>query len=547
MAIKGNIKLNSLDSSKLISAIESFSVALDLNTETINALNVFPVPDGDTGTNMYLSVKYILENLEEKDNKKSINALAKDIAKLSLLGARGNSGLILSQFFKGLSQSLENKNILDSTSFAKCLDYATKNAYDSLPNPVEGTMITVFRECADQAKLEIEKNSDLPELVSNITKTSIESVRNTPKLLPVLDEADVIDSGGFGFAVMLTALMKLITQDKSPLKKLEVPMPDSKSFSGKISKEFLSEHELDEWGFCTTFSVEANEEKLDLKSIQKELELLGKSVAVDAMENIIKIHVHVENSDTAITYGKKLGKVSNIEIGNMDKQFFNMKNKKSELQYNYEIVTFASGEGIAELIDSAGWGITKIIRLNKNGLPSISEILEVINNCESANIILITNNPNLIATTNQISDLTKKIVTIIPTKNEQEGVSALFAFNPDNDININSKLMKESYLSISTGFVAKSSRNVTLNNTEIKKNMYFGILDKVVHNTGKNKLEVLNSLINDNIKEEKFITIFSKDKLKNDEVKKIEDLLNNYEIEIIYGGQLLQDFLVSAE
>ena len=547
MAIKGNIKLNSLDSSKLISAIESFSVALNLNTETINALNVFPVPDGDTGTNMYLSVKYILENLEEKDNKKSINALAKDIAKLSLLGARGNSGLILSQFFKGLYQSLENKNILDSTSFAKCLDYATKNAYDSLPNPVEGTMITVFRECADQAKLEIEKNSDLPELVSNVTKTSIESVRNTPKLLPVLDEADVIDSGGFGFAVMLTALMKLITQDKSPLKKLEVPMPDSKSFSGKISKEFLSEHELDEWGFCTTFSVEANEEKFDLKSIQKELELLGKSVAVDAMENIIKIHVHVENSDTAITYGKKLGKVSNIEIGNMDKQFFNMKNKKSELQYNYEIVTFASGEGIAELIDSAGWGITKIIRLNKNGLPSISEILEVINNCESASIILITNNPNLIATTNQISDLTKKIVTIIPTKNEQEGVSALFAFNPDNDININSELMKESYLSISTGFVAKSSRNVTLNNTEIKKNMYFGILDKVVHNTGKNKLEVLNSLINDNIKEEKFITIFSKDKLKNDEVKKIEDLLNNYEIEIIYGGQLLQDFLVSAE
>ena len=547
MAIKGNIKLNSLDSSKLISAIESFSVALNLNTETINALNVFPVPDGDTGTNMYLSVKYILENLEEKDNKKSINALAKDIAKLSLLGARGNSGLILSQFFKGLYQSLENKNILDSTSFAKCLDYATKNAYDSLPNPVEGTMITVFRECADQAKLEIEKNSDLPELVSNVTKTSIESVRNTPKLLPVLDEADVIDSGGFGFAVMLTALMKLITQDKSPLKKLEVPMPDSKSFSGKISKEFLSEHELDEWGFCTTFSVEANEEKFDLKSIQKELELLGKSVAVDAMENIIKIHVHVENSDTAITYGKKLGKVSNIEIGNMDKQFFNMKNKKSELQYNYEIVTFASGEGIAELIDSAGWGITKIIRLNKNGLPSISEILEVINNCESASIILITNNPNLIATTNQISDLTKKIVTIIPTKNEQEGVSALFAFNPDNDININSELMKESYLSISTGFVAKSSRNVTLNNTEIKKNMYFGILDKVVHNTGKNKLEVLNSLINDNIKEEKFITIFSKDKLNNDEVKKIEDLLNNYEIEIIYGGQLLQDFLVSAE
>ena len=269
MAIKGNIKLNSLDSSKLISAIESFSVALNLNTETINALNVFPVPDGDTGTNMYLSVKYILENLEEKDDKKSINALAKDIAKLSLLGARGNSGLILSQFFKGLSQSLENKNILDSTSFAKCLDYATKNAYDSLPNPVEGTMITVFRECADQAKLEIEKNSDLPELVSNVTKTSIESVRNTPKLLPVLDEADVIDSGGFGFAVMLTALMKLITQDKSPLKKLEVPMPDYKSFSGKISKQFLSEHESDEWGFCTTFSGEANEEKLDLKSIQK--------------------------------------------------------------------------------------------------------------------------------------------------------------------------------------------------------------------------------------------------------------------------------------
>tara|TARA_B100000401_G_scaffold424408_1_gene353145 strand:+ start:1077 stop:2720 length:1644 start_codon:yes stop_codon:yes gene_type:complete len=547
MAINGNTKLNALDSTQLISAIKSFSVALNLNTETINALNVFPVPDGDTGTNMYLSVKYILENLEEKDNEKQINLLAKDIAKLSLLGARGNSGLILSQFFKGLSQSLENKNTLDSISFAQCLDYATKNAYDSLPNPVEGTMVTVFRECADQAKLELDKNSNLLELISNVTKTSIESVRNTPKLLPVLDEADVIDSGGFGFAVMLTALMKLIAQDKSPLKKLEVPMPDSKSFSGKISKEFLSEHELDEWGFCTTFSVEANEDKLDLKSIQKDLELIGKSVAVDAIENILKIHVHVENSDTAITYGKKLGKVSNIEIGNMDKQFFNMKNKKSEIEYDYEIVTFASGEGIAELIDSAGWGITKIIRLNKNGLPSISEILEIINNCESNNIILITNNPNLIATTNQIDDLTKKIVTVIPTKNEQEGVSALFAFNPDNNIQTNSKLMEESYLSISSGFIAKSSRNVKLNGVDIKKDEYFGILDKIVKKTGKNKLEVLNSLIKNNIKEEKFITIFSKEKLNSVEIEKIEGLLNNYEIEIIYGGQLLQEFLISAE
>ncbi|MBC63744.1 MAG: hypothetical protein CL746_05435 [Chloroflexi bacterium] len=547
MAIKGNIKLNSLDSSQLINAIESFSVLLNLNIETINALNVFPVPDGDTGTNMYLSIKYILENLNDEDSEKPINSLAKDIAKLSLLGARGNSGLILSQFFKGLSQSLENKNILDSNSFAKCLEYATKNAYDSLPNPVEGTMITVFRECADQAKLEIIKNSNLSELISNVTKTSIESVRNTPKLLPVLDEADVIDSGGFGFLVILTAFSNFINQDKSPMKRLEVPMPDSKSFTGKINKQFLSEHELDEWGFCTTFSVETNDKKLDLKSIQKELELIGKSVAVDAMENILKIHVHVENSDTAIIYGKKLGKVSNIEIGNMDKQFFNMKNKKLESQYNYEIITFASGEGIAELIDSAGWGITKVIRLNKNGLPSISEILEVINNCESDNIILITNNPNLIATTNQINELTKKIVKVIPTKNEQEGVSALFAFNPDSDININSKLMEESYMSISSGYIAKSSRNVTLNNIDIKKDMYFGILDKIVHNTGKNKLEVLNSLINDNIKEEKFITIFSKDKLNNYEVEEIEDLLSNYEIEIIYGGQLLQDFLISAE
>ena len=228
MAIKGIIKLNSLDSSQLINAIESFSVSLNLNIETINALNVFPVPDGDTGTNMYLSIKYILENLDEEDSEKPINSLAKDIAKLSLLGARGNSGLILSQFFKGLSQSLENKNILDSNSFAKCLEYATKNAYDSLHNPVEGTMITVFRECADQAKIEITKNSNLSELISNVTKTSIESVRNTPKLLPVLDEADVIDSGGFGFLVILSAFSNFINQDKSPMKRLEVPMPDSK-------------------------------------------------------------------------------------------------------------------------------------------------------------------------------------------------------------------------------------------------------------------------------------------------------------------------------
>ncbi len=547
MTIEGNIKLNTLDSVQLSKAIQSFSKSLEINLETINALNIFPVPDGDTGTNMYLSVKYILENLNEKDKEKPINILAKDIAKLSLLGARGNSGLILSQFFKGLSQSLKNKKFLDSNSFAKCLDLATKNAYNSLPNPVEGTMITVFRECAEQANLEVSKKSDFPKLISNVAEISIESVRNTPKLLPVLDEAGVIDSGGFGFAIILTTLMNFICGNKSPSKKLEVPMPDSKSFEGKINLKFLSEHELDEWGFCTTFSVETNENNLDLKSIQKELEIIGKSVAVDSMENILKIHVHVENSDIAISYGKKLGKVSNIEIGNMDKQFFNLKNNKPSINYNFEIVTFASGEGIAELIHSAGWDITKIIRLNNNALPSISEILEVINNCEADNIILITNNPNLIASTNQIDELSKKIVTVIPTKNEQEGISALFAFNPDNDIETNSKLMEESYLSISSGFVAISSRNVKLNGVDIKKNNYFGILDKIVHKTGKNKLEVLNSLIKNNIEEEKFITIFSKDKLNSTETEKIESLLNNYEIEIIYGGQSLQEFLISAE
>ena len=253
--------IQSASSARLTGMIRAATMAVEANRDTINALNVFPVPDGDTGTNMLLTLRSIVDDLPAYSSE-SANRVSKTIARSALLGARGNSGLILAQYFKGLAEAIGESTELTGEHFAKSIRVAATNSYKALPNPVEGTMLTVYRECAEAAENSAAQDNSLESVLADVTEEALASVRRTPNLLPVLAEAEVVDSGGFGFAVMLDGALRALRGEEPVGRVIEVPMPGGKKFSGFVKADFVDASEEIDWGYCTVFAIQA--ETLDL-------------------------------------------------------------------------------------------------------------------------------------------------------------------------------------------------------------------------------------------------------------------------------------------
>ncbi|MBT7833060.1 MAG: DAK2 domain-containing protein, partial [Chloroflexi bacterium] len=364
--------------------IRATTKALEANRDTINALNVFPVPDGDTGTNMLLTLRSIVEALPTNSND-SANSVAKSIARSALLGARGNSGLILAQYFKGLAQAIGDDTELTGEHFAKSIRIASDSAYNALPNPVEGTMLTVYRECAEVAERAATKNKELVSVLEAVAVEAIDSVRRTPDLLPILAEAEVVDSGGFGFAVMLDGALRALRGEEPVGRIVDVPMPDGKSFTGSLKADFVDASEEIEWGYCTVFAIQA--ESLDIDKIRNHMAEIGRSPIVDgnAVEGIAKVHVHMEDPGIALTAGISYGEISNIEIANMDEQASDWASARrgsgSEIEatpatpVEIAVVAVAAGDGLNDLIISTGMGVTSVLEGGDTMNPSVADLL----------------------------------------------------------------------------------------------------------------------------------------------------------------------------
>lgn len=537
--------------------IRATTKAVEANRDTINALNVFPVPDGDTGTNMLLTLRSIVDDLPA-NSAESANNVAKTIARSALLGARGNSGLILAQYFKGLAEAIGDDTELTGEHFARSIRIASDSAYKALPNPVEGTMLTVYRECADVAEKSAAINAELTSVLSDVAQEAIDSVRRTPQLLPVLAEAEVVDSGGFGFAVMLDGAIRALKGEEPVGRVLDVPMPDGKNFSGSVKSDFVDASAEIDWGYCTVFAIQS--ENLDIDKIRDHMAKIGRSPIVDGADGIAKVHIHMEDPGKALSVGLTYGQLSNIEIANMDDQASawaddrrgNSKASTATAEpVEIAVVAVAAGDGLSDLIVSAGLGATSVIEGGDTMNPSVSELLKAVEAAPSNQVILLPNNKNVLPAALEVPALSEKDVRVIPTRSVQTGVAALLEFNTTLNFDKNEAAMNDVVGDVGDGRVCIASRDVTVYGHEIRKGMAFATFDDDIVAVGRDPLFVLTKMIEAHASDAEIITIYTGESLTSEEVsaatQSLETKFENVEFEVVYGGQPHYEYLVAVE
>lgn len=535
--------------------------ALETNRDTINALNVFPVPDGDTGTNMVLTMRSIRDELDrEIDANPSITSAR--MARAALLGARGNSGLILAQYFKGLAESLADGYEVSGEGFARGLRIAADIAYRAVPEPKEGTMLTVFRECADASEAAVKEREGLPHVLEVAAAQAMDTVSRTPEMLDVLRDAGVVDSGGFGFAIMLKAGVDLLAGRDPGADHVTPPNGNTAAsdvgLSTGIRAEFLEDIEEEAWGYCTVFAIEGTD--LDPESVRKQMAELGRSPVVAGTDTVIKVHVHMEDPGTALSAGLKLGSLSNIDIHNMDEQAREWANNRAseaggtattDTTFTTGIVAVAVGDGFKQLFESAGLGAVELVIGGDSMNPSTAEIVDAISNAPSDSVVVLPNNKNVIGTAQQAAQLVEKTTKVLESRSMQSGLAALLEFSPDREIGENFEQMQEPLSIVRSGSVSIAQRDALLDGVPVKKGQHMGILDEKLVAAGESAMDVLVQMLKSQVDEESLLTLYSGQDIYEDDVEEVitqlERSLPGIEIESLSGGQPGYDFLLSIE
>tara|TARA_B100001029_G_scaffold60660_1_gene49021 strand:+ start:8118 stop:9758 length:1641 start_codon:yes stop_codon:yes gene_type:complete len=536
---------------ELISGIKNFIFCLDLYKEKINNLNVFPVPDGDTGTNMLLT----LRSLDLSDSKTiDVENFLSTLKNSSLMEARGNSGVILSQFFIGLLAAYKKNNSLTLRTLAESIVNAAQTTRESLPNPVDGTLMTVYEDVGSVALKSYSKSKSLSDFLKILSEESIKSVRSTPDKLPILREADVVDSGGLGFSMMINSwFFSTISKTSNELQN-NLNNAYSEMIAGlsdSVSKEFYDETEEIEWGNCTVFTVKG--EDIDIDFQRKKIPQFGKSAVITGDSSLIKVHIHVLDTSEIIDYAKKIGKVENIFIQNMDEQTKEIsESRKDYSNINTSIISICEGDGVANLfIETVGSPMHILIGGPKKN-PSIKDILEIVERIESENIIILPNNPNILVTAKKLLEITdRKNIFLVETKSIQQGISSVIYFDDENSISDNLDQMKATKDSIEEASVSISTRNVSIQGKKIKKDDYISIHNDVIIDSFSDSEEALQSLLSDMAKRNEIITVI----VGHDSIgKNLDNIEENFyeennekELTIVDGNQPYYNYFILGE
>ena len=534
--------------SEISQAIKTFIYSLELYKEKINNLNVFPVPDGDTGTNMLLTIKNVDQDL---DSKSDMHSLLTHLRQASLMEARGNSGVILSQFFQGLLTSYESNKCFTISSLVTSFTIAAENTRKSLPNPVDGTMMTVYEEIARAASKGLSKSENLEDLLEIIAKGAVLSVKNTPIKLKILREAGVVDSGGLGLAIMMNAWYLSIIQ-KEIKKDLDIVYLEMISgLSDKVSENFINSSDELEWGNCTVFTIKG--ENFDIDYQRKQIAKFGKSPVITGDSNLIKVHIHVLDENEVINYSKKIGTVENIFVQNMDDQtkIFSSRKRNYDL-IKTSVISICEGNGIVEaFFEAAGDGMHIVEGGSKNN-PSIKIIMNEIDKIKSDNIIILPNNSNISTTVKQLIDLNdNKKIHMIPTRSIQQGIASIFSYDSSKNFDINLKNMNDSLKVIEEAFVTISTRDVVFDGKQIKKNNFFATLNNKIYDSYDSADLGLISISRELLRRNEILTIFVGHDSIMDNYDYLESqILQNYsdkEVVIVNGNQSYYNYLLLAE
>ena len=536
---------------ELISGIQNFIFCLDIYKEKINNLNVFPVPDGDTGTNMLLTLKSL--NLSDSKNT-NIEDFLSILKNSSLMEARGNSGVILSQFFIGLLAAYKKNNSLSFRTLAESIVNAAQTTRESLPNPVDGTLMTIYEDVGSVALKSYSKSKSLSDFLRILSKESIKSVRSTPDKLPILKEADVVDSGGLGFSMMINSwffstISKSSNELQNNLSNAYYEM--IAGLSDSVSKEFYDETVEIEWGNCTVFTIKG--ENIDIDFQRKKIPQFGKSAVITGDSSLIKVHIHVLDTSEIIDYAKKIGKVENIFIQNMDEQTKEIsQSKKDYSNINTSIISICEGDGLVNLFNETAGSPMHILIGGPKKNPSIKDILEIVESIKSENIIILPNNPNILVTVKKLLEITeRKNIYLVETKSIQQGLSSVIYFDDENSISENLYQMNSAKDSIEEASVSISTRNISIQGKKIKKNDYISILKDEIIDSFTDSEQALQFLISDMTKRKDIITVIKgHDSIRNNLQNLEEDFHeenNEKELTIVEGNQPYYNYLILGE
>lgn len=529
---------------------EMFGMAtawLEKNAAEIDALNVFPVPDGDTGTNMLLTMRSCIEEAYRAPDK-SVSAIAEAMAKGALMGARGNSGVILSQIWRGFARGLAKKDVIDSKSLAEALTEASTMAYKGLSNPVEGTLLTVIKDTARAAQEATEATSVL-ETMKVALDAAGESVANTPRLLPVLREAGVVDAGGQGFFTLLEGAINYL-KGESELMQFRKPwiITSNMPLAGKTPIT-VGTPEVP-YGYCTEFMVKG--EKLQPDKIRSKLEKRGQSLIVVGDDATVRVHIHTLDPGSIIHSMTQSGTLHQISIRNMDEQYQDFLEMQKERTPSIDINTVAvvSGSGLASVFKSLG--VAAIATGGQTMNPSTKELLQAVESVPADNVILLPNNKNIILTAQQVPGLSRKRVRVIPTKSIPQGIAALLAFDYEADFDTNVRLMEQATKSVKTIEITQSVRSTSINGMKIKKKQPIGLLDDVLVAAGETSIEVLNKMLDElDLEKAEIITIYYGADTEAAEAEQISTSVREkypkLQIDVVKGEQPYYNYIVSVE
>lgn len=532
---------------------------LSQNASAVDALNVFPVPDGDTGTNMNLSMTSGAREVEQMDTD-DIGKVGSALSKGLLMGARGNSGVILSQLFRGFSKSIETKKEINALEFAAALQAGVDMAYKAVMKPVEGTILTVAKDAAKKAMILAEKETDITALMIAVTEEAEASLNRTPELLPVLKEVGVVDSGGKSILCVYEGFLASLKGETVPQKAVLPSLDDMVSAEHHKSAQSMMNTEDIEFGFCTEVMVRLDQTKreFDEGTFRQDLSQFGDSLLVIADESLAKVHIHAEEPGNVLNYAQHYGELIKIKIENMREQHTSIISQESKPADNetppakqpYGIVTVAMGEGISDLFKSIGASV--VIEGGKTMNPSTEDIVDAVKSVNADTVFILPNNSNIIMAANQAVSVVDEQVFVIPAKTVPQGMSALLAFNPDQEAEANDTNMLSAIQQVKSGQVTFSVRDTHIDGKDIKKGDFMGILNGTIIGTSENQLSAAKMLLSEMIGEDdEIVTILYGEDASQEEAEQLEAFLSEkyeeIEVEIHNGKQPLYSYIVSAE
>ncbi len=540
----------SIDGQKLKRLLEASLLWLKANQQLVNSLNVFPVPDGDTGTNMLLTMQAAFNEIANS-SESNIGKMAKDIAQGALMGARGNSGVILSQIWRGFARALDNLPEMDSVIFTRALSESKNTAYKGVVRPVEGTILTVIKDVSMAVENASVKTTNLVELLGIAVQAADESVKYTPELLPVLKSAGVVDSGGKGLFFILDGMLRYLnghSLDASAVTVQPIATMDLADSMEDIEEGQDVEVVVD---FTTA-------QPLDLEHFYQDLSKIGTSIQVGEGDGMYRMHIHVEDSrqNEPLTYIASIGSWSKVAMENLKLQ---MENKKKSSQ-NYElsdfqentiaVVVVSPGAGISRIF--ASLGVAAIIEGGQTMNPSTEQILKAFENLPTNNVIILPNNKNIILAADTAKSLSVKNVFVIPSRNVPQGLSAMLRLDPEGDVDKIAAEMTEALTEVDTCEITTATRTVEIDGLEIKEGKTIGLLNGKLLVSESNVLDTCIKILEKaNIASRERITLFYGENLQKPEVEKIcENLSGRYpdhEIEVHEGGQPHYQLIISLE